>query len=115
MKLESFENVEEQKVEDSEAKDVFIRVLIGPDDGADKFHMRRFRVLPGGFTPFHAHEWEHEVYILEGSGELTLNEGPRPFGAGDAVFVPAGLKHQFKNTGLGELAFLCLIPAVNPA
>jgi len=30
--------------------------------------------------------------------------------AGDVVFVPANELHQFRNTGRGVLAFLCLIP-----
>jgi len=112
MKAIEFSKIPEEKVEDPEARDVHIRVLIGPDDGADKFHMRRFRVLPGGHTPHHTHDWEHEVYILSGKGELETPEGPRPFETGSVVFVPAGIKHQFKNTGDDELEFLCLIPAV---
>jgi len=32
------------------------------------------------------------------------------FEAGDVVFVPPDELHQFRNTGDGELRFLCLIP-----
>jgi quercetin dioxygenase-like cupin family protein len=111
MKAVPFDQVPEEKVTDPEAKDVHIRVLIGPDDGAENFHMRRFRVLPGGYTPHHAHDWEHEVFILAGEGEVITPDGPKPLLPGHAVFVPANLKHQFKNTGEAEFEFLCLIPA----
>ena len=114
MELKNYIEHEEEKVRDPEAKDVFIRVLIGPEDRAENFHMRRFRVLPGGHTPYHAHDWEHEVYILSGRGELTTAEGATPFQAGDFVFVDPNLEHNFKNDGDEELVFLCLIPALNP-
>ncbi len=115
MKLVPSLQVTEEIVNDPLAKDVKIRVLIGPDDGADNFHMRRFRVAPGGYTPHHDHDWEHEVYVLAGEGELMTPDGPRPFTAGDAIFVDAGIKHQFVNTARSDLEFLCLIPAIDPS
>jgi len=113
VKIANFSQVEENEVSDPEAEKVFIRVLIGPDDGAENFHMRRFRVLPGGHTPHHVHGWEHEVFILAGRGELQTPDGPRGFEAGDVVFVDPGVKHQFTNSGESDLEFLCLIPAVD--
>jgi quercetin dioxygenase-like cupin family protein len=87
-----------------------IRELITADTGAPTFAMRLFEVEPGGHTPLHAHDWEHEVFILAGSGEVRGPEGAHPFAAGDAVFVPPGETHQFANTGPARLRFLCLIP-----
>ena len=78
MKVIHHDQSPESKVDDPEAKDVFIRVLIGPDDGADNFHMRRFRVLAKGYTPHHQHDWEHEVFVLAGQGELVSPQGPQP-------------------------------------
>ena len=114
MKVVHYENVTENKVDDPEARDVYIRVLIGPDDGADNFHMRRFRVSAGGYTPHHAHDWEHEVYILAGEGEVMTPDGSKAVKAGDVVFMPANVKHQFRNAGSADFEFLCLIPAVAP-
>lgn len=114
MKISPAQKITEKKVEDPEAKDVFIRMLIGPDDGADKFHMRLFRVLPGGHTPRHLHDWEHENYIISGQGRVMTPDGPRPVGPGDVVFIEAGIKHQYQNAGDEDFVFLCLIPAVNP-
>jgi quercetin dioxygenase-like cupin family protein len=111
MKVTPYLQVTENPVTDPEAKDAFIRVLIGPEDGARKFHLRRFRLLPGGYTPLHTHPWEHEVFVLAGQGELITPDGPRSFAAGAAIFVDPGLRHQFRNVGDGELEFLCAIPA----
>ena len=90
---------------------VVFRLLIGPDDGAANFHMRRFDIAPGGHTPRHAHAWEHEVYLVAGSGVVWSPGGERAIAAGDCVFVPGGEEHQFRNTGAEELKMLCMVPA----
>ncbi len=87
-----------------------VRWLISKKDGAQNFAMRLFEVKPGGNSPLHQHEWEHEVFILEGEGELRGGLEARPLRPGDAVFVPADALHQFNNPGRKTLRFLCLIP-----
>jgi quercetin dioxygenase-like cupin family protein len=89
---------------------VTMRVLIGPEAGAPTFVMRMFEVAPGGHTPMHAHEWEHEVFILEGQGELASPETRLRLEPGMAAIVAPGETHQFVNTGGAPLHFLCLIP-----
>jgi len=43
------------------------------------FAMRMFEVEAGGHTPFHSHDWEHEVFVLHGTGALVTEEGEKPF------------------------------------
>ena len=93
------------------AKDTKIRWLITETDGAKTFIMRHFEVAPGGFTPLHDHAWEHELYILSGTGAVVSAKGEEPFKPGDFVFMPGGERHQFKNTGKETVNMLCLIPA----
>ena len=45
-------------------------VMVGRADGAPNFALRQFKVEPGGFTPRHSHDYEHEVYIVAGGGTL---------------------------------------------
>lgn len=47
---------------------VQIREMITADDGAPTFAMRVFDVQKGAATPYHTHTWEHEVYIISGTG-----------------------------------------------
>jgi quercetin dioxygenase-like cupin family protein len=94
-------------------KGVTMRVLIGERDGAPNFVMRQFELEPGGFTPHHQHAYEHEVFVLEGSGVVLEGETERPIAGGDCVYVAADEVHQFKNTGPAPLRFLCLIPRLN--
>jgi len=86
------------------------RLLIGPNDGAPNFAMRRFTVDTDGHTPYHAHPWEHEVYILAGSAELRTADRRATLAPGDFAFVPAGAEHQFANIGHEVLEFLCMVP-----
>jgi len=72
-------------------------------------------VAPEGYTPHHTHEWELEVFILSGNGEISTPDGPKPLKPGDAVFAPGGMLRQFGNTGEGDFEFLCVIPNVQPA
>ena len=91
------------------AEGVTIRWLISKKDGAPNFQMRLFEVAPGGHTPLHIHEWEHEVYILEGEGVLTYEGKDNPFSAGHFVFVPAGKERkEVINKGFFPLCSLCL-------
>jgi len=91
-------------------KDVKLRWLISKKDGAENFAMRLFEIKSGGHTPLHQHDWEHEVFILEGNGVTRDKTSEEPFKAGDIFFVPAMEWHQFVNIGKETLKFLCLIP-----
>jgi quercetin dioxygenase-like cupin family protein len=92
------------------AEKVKIRWLVNEKQGASNFAMRRFEVAPGGSTPYHAHEWEHEVYVLEGDAVAVSKNGEAPIGPGSVVFVEPNEEHNFKNTGEKNLVFLCMIP-----
>jgi quercetin dioxygenase-like cupin family protein len=67
-------------------------------------------VEPGGFTPYHQHDWHHVVYILEGEGTLRTAEGEQSLLRGSVAYVGPGSLHGFANTGSGSLRFLCLVP-----
>lgn len=91
-------------------KDVRMEILVGRGDGAPNFSMRHFVVEPGGHTPHHAHDYEHEVVILEGEAEVTHGDEKRKIGAGSALYIEANRMHQFRNVGAGALRFICMVP-----
>ena len=92
------------------AQGVQMRLMVGRDDGAPNFAMRIFDVEPGGQTPHHQHNYEHEVMVLEGTGDAYSGDTPHPVQAGDVLFVPANEVHQFRNTGDQLFRFMCLVP-----
>lgn len=111
MKVQSYQNVTETDVTMEGTKDAKMRLLISEQDGARNFVMRMFTVAPGGHTPFHFHNYEHEVFVLEGQGVLKGEETEHAFRDGDVIYVEPNEKHQFQNRGNQPLRFLCLIPA----
>lgn len=110
MKIVPVQQVESQEVHMEGAAGCRVRWLVGEQDRAPNFAMRQFEVEPGGHTPRHFHPYEHEVYVLEGEGELIDHDVPRPLRPGDVVYIAPDEVHQFRNAGSVPLKFLCLIP-----
>ena len=71
-------DIEGKAVTDTDAEGVTIRVLMGENVGAPTFTMRHFEIASGGRTPFHNHQWEHEVYVLRGDGAVVTEDGETP-------------------------------------
>jgi len=111
MKVQAIHTHEQKPVAMDGASGAKMRMLIGPAENARNFHMRHFEVAPGGHTPHHQHDYEHEIVVLRGEGIARSEQGERQFSAGDVIWVPANEMHQFRNTGSGPLEFICLIPA----
>jgi len=110
MKVTNCEQVEKQTVEMEGASGCQVRWLVGQRDGAPNFAMRQFEVAPGGFTPRHHHDYEHEVFVLEGEGQVYEGDVAHPLKSGDVILVQPDEVHQFRNTGNTPMKFLCLIP-----
>lgn len=111
MKIQNYQEAPSQRIENDKVQGVSGRVLIGKDDNADNFCMRAFTIEPGGFTPRHAHNWEHEVFVHSGKGQVFQNGEWRDLTSGTAVFIPANEEHQFMNAGGEDFVFICLIPS----
>lgn len=109
-KVVHYEDVPVEEIEEEGAKGIQVRLLISKSDGAEKFAMRFFEIKPDGYTPYHSHDWEHEVFILSGEGVVLYEGEERKIREGYVVFIPPGEKHCFRNTGKEKLIFLCLIP-----
>lgn len=110
MKVNHFEQVELQPVDMEGSTGCSVRQLLGEKDGTPNFAMRQFEVAVNGHTPRHFHDYEHEVYVLEGQGVVVEGETEHPIKTGDVILVAPNDVHQFKNTGDESLKFLCLIP-----
>lgn len=110
MKVIHYEAVPQNEVTMEGAKGCRMRLLIGEPDGAPNFAMRQFEVAPGGHTARHQHAYEHEVFVLEGTGSVLQGEKEFSIGPGSVVFVPANIVHQFSASESAPLKFLCLIP-----
>ncbi|MBN1877601.1 MAG: cupin domain-containing protein [Anaerolineae bacterium] len=86
-----------------------IRWLI--KDDAPNFAMRVIEIEPGVVFSPHHHPYEHEIYVLEGSGIVTNSEGDvEDMYPGVFLYVPPDEVHGYRNTGDVTLKFICVIP-----
>jgi len=92
------------------AKNTKIQWLIHKDVGAKRFAMRRFTIKRGGEIPKHAHPWEHEIYILSGTGVIGIGDKEYTVSEDMFIYVPPNVEHWYKNTGDEDFVFICVIP-----
>ena len=114
MKIANYQDSPSHKYASETAKGVTGRIVIGKEDQADNFCMRIFTVEPGGFTPKHAHDWEHEVFVHSGKGQVYQKGEWCDVQSGAVVFIPRNEEHQFMNRGEEDFIFVCLIPSGAP-
>ena len=109
MKIFPYTDIEAKDAEGGSSK-LKVRWLITKETGAENFAMRLFEMEAGGHSPLHSHNWEHEVFILEGEGLVVGGREARKFKAGEAIFIPSNEKHQLKNNSKKQCKLLCIIP-----
>ena len=85
-------------------------VRVDERDGAPTFALRRFTLAPGAEVPRHTNAVEHEQYVLAGEYVVGIDGEEQQVSAGDALFVPAGTVHWYRNDGDEEAAFICAVP-----
>jgi len=85
------------------------QVLVGADDGAPNFAMRRFVMGAGGGMPFHTNAVEHEQYVLRGRARVRIGDQVHDVKADDAVYIPAGTPHSYEVVE-APFEFLCMVP-----
>lgn len=85
-------------------------VLIDESDGASTAAMRRFKLAAGTAVPRHTNTVEHEQYVLAGEYTVGIGADEHLVSAGDAVFIPAGVEHWYRNDSDEPGAFICVVP-----
>ena len=80
---------------------VRVRPLFTEDSTGDKnVYVGLIEVEGGGEIPRHAHEGSEEIlYVLSGSGELTVGSDKIKFGREQAIHIPADQPHAIKFHG----------------
>ena len=65
---------------------------------------------PGETSEHHEHDWEHQAFILTGTGVIFVDGQEYPIESGDFVFIPPNSFHYFKNTGVVTLSRVTFNP-----
>ena len=106
MEVFSYESVKA----DTKSPGVKMRVVIGPEQSAPNFVMRVIDLAPGASPHYHAHPWEHEVYVLAGKGELQGENSVTELVEGNVIYIAPNEPHGLSNPGDVPFRFICLIP-----
>ncbi len=114
MRIKEYTKIEATHFDGDQAKGIAARVVIGKNDDANNFYMRVFEISPGGHTPRHSHDWEHEMFVHVGQGEVYGNEQWHQIKPGNVIFIPGNELHQLKNIRKELLIVVCLVPGSAP-
>jgi quercetin dioxygenase-like cupin family protein len=85
------------------------QTVAGKGIGGVTIEMWKQTVAPGAATPPHFHGCEEVIYVLEGSGELRLNEETIAFAAECTLTVTPREVHQIVNTGTRDLKMIAVM------
>ena len=86
-----------------------MQVLVGPDQGAPHFALRRFIMGPDGGMPLHTNEVEHEQYVLRGRARVRVGDVVHEVSPDHTLYIPAGVPHSYEVTE-APFEFLCVVP-----
>nr|WP_321350402.1 cupin domain-containing protein [uncultured Methanoregula sp.] len=88
--------------------------LLHPDKVAGAGHLgcsiAHAIIPPGESTLPHILETSTELYyILSGNGEMHIESEHEPVHPGQIVLIPPRARQYIRNTGPGDLVFLCIV------
>ena len=94
-----------------------LRELLHPDkdDAEIRYSLAHATVPFGQATRPHRLTTAEVYYIIEGFGEMVIDDESEPVEPGSTVYIPPGATQSIENTGDHELVFLCIVdPAWQP-
>jgi len=86
-----------------------MQVLVGPDEGASNFVLRRFIMGAGGGMPRHTNLVEHEQYVLRGRARITVGDAVHDVRPDHTLYIPAGVPHSYEVVE-APFEFICVVP-----
>jgi mannose-6-phosphate isomerase-like protein (cupin superfamily) len=73
------------------------------------YSIAQFTLGPGKKSKLHKMSSSEIYYILEGSGDLKIDEDTHHIEKDDSAYVPPNSKQFIENTGSINLKFLCIV------
>ena len=102
--------IEAKKVDDKHAQNTEKRIVFSPEKNWDSHVMRVFTMEKEGQTYEHSHDWPHWIYVLNGTGSVTIKGKKHLLKEDSYLFVPPEIKHFFKNEGEKDFEWICIVP-----
>jgi len=70
-----------------------------------------YEIAPGGHLGWHTDATEETQYIIDGTGELQMEDGKYPVGPGSVFVLPTNVRHDLVNTGKKPLRAVAFFAA----
>ncbi len=88
----------------------YSKLVFGPEtEHGQLIDYRISSYQPKGYVARHAHTVQEQIYhLLEGEGVMEIDGERRVVRRHDVVFIPPGVEHAIRNTGLENLVFLVI-------
>src|SRR3954470_19860833 len=87
-----------------------VRNFIANKEVGTKSDIHENVISPGVTVPWHFHQTEEVIVVLEGNGECRTDRGTERYSAGDVIILPAGMKHSLYNPADGTIRQICFFP-----
>lgn len=88
-----------------------LRELLNPlkENLIIRYSLAHTKVKPGEITYAHRLKSSEVYYVLEGEGEIYIDNEKEKVFAGQTIYVPPNSVQRIKNTGIRDLVFLCMV------
>ena len=86
------------------------RFLVAEGADPQKLRLHVSQVAPGTSAhPPHQHDGQEIFFVLEGEGEVSMEQEAYPVNAGEAIQVNCGVMHGIRNIGKGPMRYAVII------
>jgi len=94
-----------------------LRELLNPlkENITTRYSLAHAKVKPGEITYAHRLKSSEVYYMLEGEGEMQIDDEKEKVSTGQVIYIPPNSVQRIKNTSTRDLTFLCIVdPAWKP-
>ena len=90
------------------------KALVRPETvGSRQLDYRISTYQPMAYVERHAHKVQEQIYhVLDGEGLMQIDGERKVVRRHDVIFLPPGVWHSIRNTGLGDLTFIVVTTPV---
>lgn len=89
------------------------RYLVDAAVGSTNLFVAEQTLRPGDRVLLHTHPVEEVLCFQTGAGVATIDEEVVPIGTDVTLYIPAGVKHGFENTGDAPLRVIVIFPGAH--
>ncbi len=84
----------------------YIEIVADDPEYTKAYSCELVRLGPGDQSLTHVEDYNHLLYFVEGSGEITIGDKTWPLRPGSYAKVKAGEHHSLRNLGEGEMVMV---------